>query len=178
MNEAASVHSIEALYEWHAALCVFRTEALEALASVSLEIQRADAWLDDQLRHWQRAARDAEEEVVRAKTELFNRRFPDYAGRIPDCSVQEEALWAAEDRLQHAHDQIAIVRQWYQRMPKMISEAYDGPSRHLANFLEAELPRGLATLKARIANLEAYVNLKPEHVPSAPPAIKTLEEPK
>src|SRR5258708_39755380 len=101
MEGSADVHSIEALRDWHAALCVFRAEAMEALASVALEIQRADAWLDDQLRYWQREVRDCEEGVVRAKTELANRRFPDYSGRIPDCSVQEENLWKAESRLDY-----------------------------------------------------------------------------
>ncbi len=102
MNGSASVHSLQALYDWHAALCIFRTEAVESLSGIALEIQRADSWLDDQLRHWQNEVRDAEEDVVRYKTELSNRKFPDFSGRIPDCSVQEEALWKAEDYLDHA----------------------------------------------------------------------------
>lgn len=168
MNGSASVHSLEALYDWHAALCIFRTEALESLASIALEIQRADNWLDDQLRGWQREVRDADEQVLRCKTELANRKFVDSSGRMPDCSVQEEALDRAEKRLEHAREQIEVVRQWYYRLPKMINEEYEGPARRITNFLEAEVPRGLATLNSQITSLEAYLNLKSEQLPKAP----------
>jgi hypothetical protein len=172
MTGGADVQSLEALIDWHAALCVFRTDALEALASVALEIQRADAWLDDRLRDWQREARDAEQEVVRYKAELANRKLPDFSGRIPDCSVQEENLRLAVRRLEHARERIETVRKWYQRLPKMIQEVYDGPARHLSNFLEAELPRGIALLKNRIGSLEAYLNVRGE----APPPPAASEE--
>jgi hypothetical protein len=170
MNGSASVNSLAVLHDWYAALCVFRTEAMESLASISLEIQRADTWLDDQSRSWQQAARDAEEDVVRCKAELANRRQVNFAGRIPDCSVQEENLQEAENQLQYARDQIEVVRSWFHRMPKMIDEDYTGPSRRLMNLLEGDLPRGLAMLKSQIASLEAYLNIRAEQAPPAPVA--------
>lgn len=175
MNGSASVQSLEALYDWHAALCNFRTEAMESLASISLEIQRSEAWLDDQLRMWQQESRDAEEEVAHCKVELNNRKFVNFTGRVPDCTVQEEALWAAEDRLERAREQIGIVRNWFHRLPKMISEEYEGPSRHLMNFLEGDLPRGLALLQGQMASLEAYLNLRLEQAP--PPKPQAAEAP-
>ncbi len=175
MTGPAAVDSITLLEEWHAAVCVFRTEAVEALASVALEIQRADLWLDEQLRGWQRAARDAEEDIVRYKAELANRRTPDYSGRIPDCSEQEENLRRAKGRLENARDQIEVVRRWYTKMPKLIEEAYSSSARHLANFLEGDLPRALALLKERIRSLDAYVNLRPEQMAAKPP-IESAKE--
>ena len=169
MNGSANVESLDLLREWHAALCVFRTEAVESLASVSLEIQRSDSWLDEQLRHWQNLARDGEEDVLRCKNELSNRRFPDFTGRVPDCSVQEEALRRAEKRLDYIRDQIAVVRRWMTKLPKLISEAYDAPSRHLMNFLEAELPRGIAMMNNQITALEQYLNIRPPESTPAPP---------
>ena len=170
MTGPAAVNSIDVLQEWHSALCVFRTEAMEALASVALEIQRADMWLDEQLRAWQREARDAEEEVTRYKAELSNRQTPDYSGRIPDCSEQEKNLRWAKHRLENARDQIEVVRRWYTRMPKLIEEAYSGPAHHLANFLDGDLPRSLALLKDQIRSLDAYVNLRSDHIAAPPPA--------
>lgn len=172
MSGSADVHSLDALVDWHAALCAYRTEASESMSAVALEIQRADSWLDDKGRFWQQQAREAEEDVVRYRAELQNRKFPDASGRIPDCSVQEENLWAAEARLERCRDQIEIVRRWYQKLPKMINEEYDVPARHLINFLEGDLPRGIALLKNQIASLESYLNLKAEHVapPPSPPA--------
>jgi hypothetical protein len=170
MNGSASVNSLEALRDWYAALCVFRTEAMESLASISLEIQRADNWLDEQLRTWQQAARDAEEDVVRYKAELSNRRHVNFAGRVPDCTVQEENLQNAENQLEYARDQIEVVRRWFHRMPKMVDEDYTGPARRLMNLLEGDLPRGLAVLNGQIASLEAYLNIRAEQIPQAPPS--------
>lgn len=164
MTGPAVVQSIELLEDWHAGLTVFRAEALEALASIALEIQRVDFWLEEKMRGWQREARDAEELVVRCKAELANRSFPDHSGRIPDCSLQEENLWKAETRLERAREQIDVVHRWFTRMPKMVEEAAGAQSRHLLNFLEGELPRALALLKERIRSLDAYVNLQPQQV--------------
>ncbi len=177
MNGSASVNSLEALRDWYAALCVFRTDAMESLASISLEIRRADAWLDEQLRSWQQAARDAEEEVVRYKAELANRRHVNFAGRVPDCTVQEENLQNAENQLQYARDQIEVVRGWFHRMPKMIDEDYTGPARRLMNLLEGDLPRGLAMLSGQIANLEAYLNIRAEQIPQTPPSQTAKSSP-
>lgn len=175
MNGQANVNAIDVLQDWHAALCVYRTEALEALASINLEIQRAEFWLDERLQFWQREARDADEDVIRCKAELANRRFPDFSGRIPDCSQQEENLWRAEARLEHAREQIDVVRHWYTKMPKLVEEAYSGSAHHLMNFLEGDLLRGLAQLKHQIRSLDAYVNLRTEHVVSRP--VETPKEP-
>jgi hypothetical protein len=164
MAGPAAVNSIDLLQEWHSALCVFRAEALEALASIALEIQRTEFWLDEKLRGWQREARDAEELVVRCKAELSTRSYPDLSGRVPDCSLQEDNLRRAKDRLDNAREQIEIVGRWSTKMPKLVEEASSGPRRHLMNFLEGELPRALAQLTERIRSLDAYVNLRPEQV--------------
>lgn len=164
MTGPAAVNSIDLLQDLHAALCVYRAEAMEALASIALEIQRADSWLDEKRRAWQREARDAEELVVRYKAELANRSFPDHSGRIPDCSLQEDNLRRAKARLEYALEQIDIVQRWYTKMPKLVEEASSAPTRHLTNFLEGELTRALALLKERIRSLDAYVNVRPEQL--------------
>lgn len=176
MSDSASVHSLEALRDWYASLCVFRVDAVESLSAINMEIQRSDAWLDDYLRHWQREKRYAEEELLRAKNELANRQIPNFNGRIPDCSVQEENLAQAERRLEFIHDQIDVVRRWMVRLPKLIDEAYLGPARHLMNLLEIEMPRGIALLKNQIGSLESYLNIKTDQVPSPPPAAPTNKE--
>ncbi len=60
----------------------------------------------------------------------------------------------------------------------MVDEVYVGPSRRLSNFVEAELPKGLADLGRRLASLESYASLRPDYNPTpsassvvaAPPA--------
>src|SRR5262245_48498864 len=101
MNPSADVRSIGELQDFRAALIGFRTDALEALFSIDEAVRRANDWLSDQLKGWQRLARTTEDEVVQAKAELAMRRWPEQStGRIPDTSVQEKKLRAAKAKLE------------------------------------------------------------------------------
>ncbi len=163
MGDGADVRSIDAIRDWQAALADYGDTLAEALAGVELEIRRAHDWIADQISRWQRAVRDCEEDVTRAKAELSQRKFPNWDGRMPDCTVQEKNLRLAKVRLEHAEDQVVKCRQWMSRLPKLVDETYTGAGRRLANLLEAELPKGLAELARRIAALEVYAGLRTDY---------------
>lgn len=167
MPESADVRSIDAVRDWHATLTNYADSLDEALAGVELEIRRAYDWLDEQLASWRQAVRDCEEEVVRAKAELSQRKFKTWDDREPDCTVQEKALRLAKARQEHAEEQVEKVRHWIGRLPKLIDEMYLGSSRRLRNFLEDDLPKGQATLARRLAALEVYAGLRPDFAPTS-----------
>ena len=173
MADSADVRSIDAVRDWHAALAAYGENLTEALAGVQMEIRRGFDWLHEQLVLWQRAVRECEEEVVQAKAELAARKFPDWSGREPDTTVQEKNLRQAKARLEHAEDQVQKVRAWIGRLPKAVDEAYSGPARRLGNFLEVELPKGLAVLDRRVAALESYAGLRPDYAPA--PAASSIQ---
>jgi hypothetical protein len=166
MADAADVRSIDTVREWHASLAEYGDGLAEALAGVEMEIRRAFEWLNEQGARWQRAVREREEEVVRAKAELSQRKFPNWDGRMPDCSVQEKALRLARARLEHAEDQVEKCRAWVGKLPKLIDEVYRGASRRLSNFLEVDLRKGLADLGQRLAALESYASLRADYAPT------------
>ena len=161
----ADVRSIDALRDWHASLSVYGAGLSDALAGVELEIRRAFDWLGEQLSRWQHAVRECEEEVVQAKAELSARKFPDWSGREPDCTVQEKALRKAKAKKEHAEEQVVLVRKWIARLPKLIDESYTGPSRRLGSFLEVELPKALVALERQVGALDSYAGLRPDHAP-------------
>jgi hypothetical protein len=167
MPDGADVRSIEAVRDWHAALTNYADSLAESLAGIELEIRRAYDWLDEQLASWRRAVRDCEEEVVRAKAELSQRKFKTWDDREPDCTVQEKALRLARARLQHAEDQVEKVRHWIGRVPKLVDELYRGSARRLTNFIEDDLIKGRAELIRRLAALETYAGLRPDFAPGS-----------
>jgi hypothetical protein len=169
MGPGADVRAIDALQDWHNALCVFRTEALEALGSISMEVRRAFDWIDEEAKAWRGVARQAEEDVVRAKAELAQRKTPDFSDRIPDTTVQEENLARAKARLRFAEDQIEVCRKWSVRLPKMVNEEYEGPSRRLGTFIDVDVAAAIADLNARINTLHAYTDIKPVGQEAPPP---------
>jgi len=166
MADGADVRSIDAVRDWHAALATYGDTLAEALAGVELEIQRAHDWLAEQLARWQHAIRDFEDEVTCAKAELSQRKFVNWDGREPDCTVQEKNLRTAKARLEHAEDQVVKCRQWLSRLPKLVDETYSGSGRRLANFLEARLPRALADLVRRVGALESYAGERTDYAPA------------
>lgn len=174
MNPGADVQAIDALQDWHNAVVLFREEALDALASINLEVRRAFDWIAEEGQAWYREVREAEQAVVQAKAELNQRKTPNFDGRIPDTSVQEENLARAKARLRFAEDQVDVCRKWAVKLPKMVSEEYEGPARRLGNFLEADLPVAVAHLAARIEALHRYMAVAPA---AAPPKPAVPEEP-
>jgi hypothetical protein len=170
MNPGADVQAIDALQDWHNALCLFREEATDALGSINLEVRRAYDWIDEERKAWQHEAREAEAAVVQAKAELNQRKTPDFSGRVPDTSVQEKALARAKARLDHAEDQVEVCRKWAVRLPKLVSEDYEGPARRLNTFLETDLPAAVAHLAARIEALHRYTEVQPVSAPPTPTA--------
>jgi hypothetical protein len=170
MGPGADVQAIEALEDWHNALCLFRDEVLDALSSISLEVRRAFDWVEEEAKAWHREAREAQEDIVRAKAELAHRKTRDFSGRIPDTSVQEENLARAKARLRFAEDQIEVCRHWVTKLPKMVSEEYEGTARRVGTFLDLDLPAALARLNSRIEALHRYTDVKPaEQSPEAAP---------
>jgi hypothetical protein len=167
MPDGADVRSIDAVRDWHVALTSYADSLEEAMAGVELEIRRAYDWLDEQLASWRQAVRDCEDEVVRAKAELSQRKFKTWDDREPDCTVQEKALRLARARLQHAEEKVETVRHWIGRFPKILDEMYRGFARRLINFLEDDLPKGQAELARRLAALEVYAELRPDLAPGS-----------
>lgn len=170
MSPGADVQAIDALQDWHNAVCLFREEALDALANINLEVRRAFDWIDEEAKAWHREAREAEQAVVQAKAELSRKRTPNFAGRLPDTSVEEENLARAKARQRFAEDQVDVCRKWAGKLPKLVSETYEGQSRRLGNFLEADLPVAIAHLAARIEALHRYTQVQPASAPPAPAA--------
>jgi hypothetical protein len=160
MDPGVDVREITALRDWLAALATYRSDALNALAGVEMELRGGFDWIEQQGSLWARAVRDCEENVVQAKAELAARKFENFDGKMPDTTVQERNLWRAESRLEHAQEQVVKCRKWIARLPKHIDEAYTGPARRLAAVLESDLPVGMADLDRRAAALEQYADLK------------------
>lgn len=170
MGVGADVRSIDALREWLAALVTWRSDTAEALSGVRLEINRGCEWVEQQLHLWQRSIRSLEDQVVQAKAELSAKQFPGYDGRMPDTTVEERNLRRAKAKLEHAQQQVSVCRKWAVQLPKLIDEVFSGPANRLANFLDAEVPRGQAALDRRVEAAERYAGLRTDYAatPSGP----------
>jgi hypothetical protein len=158
MNPSAHVTATEPLVHFQGDLASFSHEAKEALLAVEMEIQRAEGFIDDQLKYWQAYVRKAEDRVFQAKSELARRKMMRIGDRPLDCTEQEEALQKAEARLEYAEEKLAATKRWAREWPEAVRE-YLGPARQLTSVLEIDLPRMQVFLNQKIAALEAYAQV-------------------
>jgi multidrug resistance efflux pump len=163
MTPGADVRSIDGLREWLAAMTGYKSVIADSLAGFQMEIRRGIDWVGEQLSQWQRAVREAEEEVTQAKAELAARKFPNWDGKMPDTTLQERNLRRAKAWLEHCEDKVRACRSWQARLPKLVEEAYSGPGHRLATMLDVEVTRGLAVLDRRLDALERYADLKKDY---------------
>lgn len=169
---AADVRSIAELRDFHAGLITYRSMLQDAMASIDQEIRRAFDWMAEMKSVWQHRASEAYDDVVKCKAELSARKVPRFDGRMPDCSVQEEALRRAKAKLEYCEDQVKICQKWINKLPKEIEEAYEGAARRLGNALEIDMANGLTLLGRRLEALEAYADLRADFAPA--PSAATL----
>jgi hypothetical protein len=180
MNPGADVRSLDALKDWYAALAEFKEGAGNALTTVVLAIQREADWVADQQQQWRRELRRAEDEVTRCRNELRTRELDSLFGDKPDTTVQQKALAKAVARMHFVEERIDACRRWQQRLPKIVQDTYEGPSRAFGSFLEIEFSRAQAALGRQIDALDQYVGVPPARTAAAdspPPATETKEPP-
>jgi hypothetical protein len=169
MSQPAEVASLDAVRDWKTAIVSFRAMAQDALVAVELAIRRAFDWLDEQRNRWQQEIRIREEELTRAKSELWRKKNMPIIGH-PDCVAEEKAVRRALARLEEAEQKLEKTRQWGIALRRAVEE-YEGPGRRLAFRLEGDVPRGLAMLEQKIAALESYLAIP------APLAVSRVSEP-
>jgi hypothetical protein len=171
MPEIANVVSIRSLRDFAAALAVFNEHVQNALGTATMEVQRAQLWLEEQLRFWEKNRRDRDDEVSQARIALEKKKMFKLGDRPPDCTEEEEAYDLAQRRLEEAYDRIANCKRWRVSYTRA-AEEFEAPVRRLQGFIEADLERGKALLGRMSEALEAYVDMAP--ISREPPASAAL----
>lgn len=165
MGPNAKIREVAALDEFRVAWLAFRADAQEALDSLRQEIRRAFDWLADQRSWWQTQVRDAQEEVVQAKSALVRKQTVFAGDRVPDCTDEIKALRRAQARLEHAETKLDACRSWQTKLGRAVEE-FEGPTHQLGGILDGEFPRGAALLERLRSALDAYLNLAGSGRPS------------
>src|SRR5262249_11318261 len=145
MSQAARVTSIDAVLRFRDGLCEFAVDGQDALSSVDLQLRRAMDWLKEKGRYWQKEIRERQEQVVRTKIELAQRRLETRAGRRGGRAEPGRTGRRAQERLKEAEQKLANCKRWLPLFEHALRE-YQGPSRQLSGALETDLKQAVALL--------------------------------
>jgi hypothetical protein len=163
MTRTARVTSIETVRDFRAHLIEFGTKARDTLSAIDMQIRRAIDWLGERQKYWHHEIKVRQEEVVRAKIELEQRKNMGKDGRGPGTTDHEKRLRQAQARLKEAEEKEAGCKRWRPLLEHAVRE-YQGPARGLAGALEADLVQALALLERKLAALDSYLALAPPSV--------------
>jgi len=158
MADSANVSSIDAVAKFAAALRLFEEQSSNALLSIDDQARGALQWIEhDAAAYWRGQVRKGFEDVARTRAELLTCRSKATKDYQPSCIDEVKAHRAAQARLQHAEEQVEVVRQWVMRLQREVDE-YRGRVQRLKQCLEGDVPRTLALLDRTMLSLEQYVD--------------------
>jgi hypothetical protein len=158
MNQSASVHSIDAIRDFRAALIEFCQEARSAMVDIDLELRRSNEWLHEvQPNYWRNEVRRASEEVNETKKDLHRKRLMTLpGGGTPSCMEERKAVERAQHRQRYAEEKIEITREWARAEQHEATE-YEGRATQLATLIDGTIPKAISFLDHTIGHLEAYI---------------------
>jgi len=161
MGRAAKVTSIDAVDAMTVAMERFAEDADAALSDLELELRRALDWIQhDRKTYWAQEVRNGWDRVARARQELERHRvLHKVADHEPGCREEKKALAEAKRRLHVAQEKVEAVRRWTHAVAKEVNE-YRGSVNQLASWLQADLPRAVASLHRMSGALDSYVRLQ------------------
>lgn len=175
MSRSAKVQSIDVPEHLAMAIRAFAQEASVALDDLRMDLHRAMQWVQyDQKEYWNQELRRSEEAVAEAKLNLERKRMFRFGDQEPSCHEEKKALEAAKRRVQRAREKLEAVKRWSRLLERESHECRSGIA-HLADWLQADVPRALAMLKRLSLALESYVDV--ELTAQAPPPASGAERP-
>ena len=156
MGSAAKITSTDAVRVFKVALQEYEADLRDAITQLLLEMRRAIDWLEhDRARYWPQEVRNASDALAQARSELARAESSIGADDRRSCYEKRIAFEAAKRRLRNAEQKVRTVRKWRVELRQRADE-FEGRLGRLTNFLDADLPRGIAALERMAAALDKY----------------------
>lgn len=157
----AHIRDIQVIRDFRAALLEFIEEACSAVEAMLMDLQRSTSWIEqDCPRYWVNEVRKGFDRVAEARVSLNRCELRTVAGQRSSCIEEKQALAKAKHRLQHAQEQVELVKRWAIKV-RHDSDEFRSRMTGLRRLLEIELPRATALLEQTAAILEAYAEVTP-----------------
>lgn len=154
-----NVRDIDAIRDFRGRLMRFAEELEGALQAMSLELQRASEWVEqDRPHYWTRQVRRAFDQVAATRTAYQLCRLRTVAGHRSACIEEQVAHEKAKRRLQHCQEQIDRVRRWSIKI-RHDADEFRGRMTGIRRLLEVDIPQALAQLDRTATILEQYAEI-------------------
>jgi hypothetical protein len=168
MAEQAKVTSLDALESFRAALIVFLTKARQSTDEVRDAVRRTKQWVErDQPAYWTAQLKTRRRALDQATQELFSARLSEFIDKTPRQQVVRKCKAAVDE----AEEKLRNTKKWNQNF-EATADPLTKRLESLRQFLDDELPKGVAFLSQAQLTLEAYSEV---HHPSTLPPPTSAE---
>jgi hypothetical protein len=158
MSNQAKVTSLDALDSLRASLIIFLSKARRSLDDAGDELRRMRLWLQHDMRtRWENEARKCRRALEAAEQELFSAKLSSFQDNL---NLQQTAVRKAKQALAHAEEKLRNVRNWsrnYEGAADPLAKRLEG----LRQFLDLDLPKGIAYIVQMQRTLGDYADLSP-----------------
>jgi hypothetical protein len=169
MADQAKITSLDALESFRASLIVFLTKARQSTDEVRDAVRRTRQWLEQEQRtYWESQIRVRRRAVDQATQELFSARLSEFVDKTPKQAVLRKAKAALEE----AEEKLRNTKKWNSNFDAA-ADPLTKRLESLRQFLDDELPKGIAFLVQAQRTLEAYSESPSLEAP--PPVSATAE---
>jgi hypothetical protein len=156
MSRQVDVSSISALRRFQAALRAYAETVQDVLAGLQTESQRSLDWVEARrLSYWPRQLQAAGEGLTAALNRLEMKQLTLDGRDAPSCTEERQDVHRARERLRYSEEQLSRIRQLAPRVQHQADE-YQGVLAKLAQLIEGDVPRAIATLDRMATALEKY----------------------
>jgi hypothetical protein len=170
MAEQAKVTSLDALESFRASLIVFLTKARQSTDEVRDAVRRTKQWLQhDQPTYWSAQIKVRRRALDQATQELFSARLSEFIDKTP----RQQVVRKCKAALDEAEEKLRNTKKWNQNF-EATADPLTKRLESLRQFLDDDLPKGVAFLSQAQLTLEAYSE---SHQPGPPPPATTESVP-
>jgi hypothetical protein len=173
MPERAQVKSVDAIELFRASLIVFMSKVRADVEEVSGEVQRTQAWLENDRRtYWENEYRRRKRALEEAQQLLFSAKI----SRIQtQTAAQVLAVERAKRAVQQAEDKREAVKRWAREFGNRAQPLVKQVDQ-LLTFVSTDLSKATARLGAIVRTLDAYASVGPGLEQSPLPAAVSTSE--
>jgi len=156
MNQHARVASPEVIEEFRTVYGHYGSTIRDTLDSALWEARRALQWLEtEQRQYWRGQTRVASNKISETRINLERCEVAIRADDKRGCYVEKKAFEKAKARLRFCEEQVRIVQKWIRLIHREL-EVFEGKLSQLSEFVDADVPRGVAALENMLTAIEKY----------------------
>jgi hypothetical protein len=153
MPERAHVTSVAAIDQFRASLILFSGRARAAIEEVRDEVQRTQAWLDqDRRSYWQNELRRRQRLLDEAEQELFSAKI---SRLLTQTAAQVLAVERAKRAVHEAEEKREAVRRWAREIENRTAPLLK-QMEQLQDFVGTDLSKATTYLATVVQLLEGY----------------------